>query len=111
MYKFVRNALGDAYRMELVDALAVRRAVRGTMKAALMSRPPLTNEAPTSRLLVRALFVAVSTSALGGTRTPNLLIRSQMLYPLSYERTLCSIPRPAPWLRPVQAVRTCAQRD
>ncbi len=25
--------------------------------------------------------------ALGGTRTPNLLIRSQMLYPLSYERT------------------------
>ena len=24
--------------------------------------------------------------ALGGTRTPNLLIRSQMLYPLSYER-------------------------
>jgi hypothetical protein len=27
-----------------------------------------------------------SLSALGGTRTPNLLIRSQMLYPLSYER-------------------------
>jgi hypothetical protein len=25
-------------------------------------------------------------SALGGIRTPNLLIRSQMLYPLSYER-------------------------
>ncbi len=25
-------------------------------------------------------------SALKGTRTPNLLIRSQMLYPLSYER-------------------------
>jgi hypothetical protein len=46
----------------------------------------LTKKALTSRLLVRALFVAVSTSALGGTRTPNLLIRSQMLYPLSYER-------------------------
>jgi hypothetical protein len=30
-------------------------------------------------------------SALGGTRTPNLLIRSQMLYPLSYERSHCSI--------------------
>ena len=29
--------------------------------------------------------------ALGGTRTPNLLIRSQMLYPLSYERSPCSI--------------------
>ncbi len=27
--------------------------------------------------------------ALGGTRTPNLLIRSQMLYPLSYERSWC----------------------
>ena len=32
-----------------------------------------------SLLLVRA-------GALGGSRTPNLLIRSQMLYPLSYER-------------------------
>ena len=29
--------------------------------------------------------------ALGGTRTPNLLIRSQMLYPLSYERSHSSI--------------------
>ena len=27
-----------------------------------------------------------SSRALGGIRTPNLLIRSQMLYPLSYER-------------------------
>jgi hypothetical protein len=27
-------------------------------------------------------------SALGGSRTPNLLIRSQMLYPLSYERLI-----------------------
>ena len=48
--------------------------------------------------------------ALGGTRTPNLLIRSQMLYPLSYERSTRSIPSLAPWLRPVQAVRACAQR-
>src|SRR5438270_13722493 len=29
-----------------------------------------------------------SVGALGGIRTPNLLIRSQMLYPLSYERRL-----------------------
>jgi hypothetical protein len=29
--------------------------------------------------------------ALGGTRTPNLLIRSQMLYPLSYERSRSSL--------------------
>jgi hypothetical protein len=28
----------------------------------------------------------VTPGALGGIRTPNLLIRSQMLYPLSYER-------------------------
>ncbi len=27
--------------------------------------------------------------AFGGIRTPNLLIRSQMLYPLSYERVNC----------------------
>jgi hypothetical protein len=30
----------------------------------------------------------VRCGALGGTRTPSLLIRSQMLYPLSYERRL-----------------------
>jgi hypothetical protein len=30
--------------------------------------------------------MAAELGALGGTRTPNLLIRSQMLYPLSYER-------------------------
>ena len=30
---------------------------------------------------------AAELGALGGTRTPNLLIRSQMLYPLSYERS------------------------
>jgi hypothetical protein len=41
-------------------------------------RPPLTPENVAPDLLV--------SSALGGTRTPNLLIRSQMLYPLSYER-------------------------
>ena len=32
------------------------------------------------------MFPQVRGGALGGTRTPNLLIRSQMLYPLSYER-------------------------
>ncbi len=32
-----------------------------------------------------------STRALEGTRTPNLLIRSQMLYPLSYERNALSL--------------------
>jgi hypothetical protein len=41
----------------------------------------------------------VKRSALGGTRTPNLLIRSQMLYPLSYERSHSSIPCLEGWLR------------
>ena len=35
---------------------------------------------------VPSLEPAAELGALGGTRTPNLLIRSQMLYPLSYER-------------------------
>ena len=39
--------------------------------------------------------------ALEGTRTPNLLIRSQMLYPLSYERI-------AVWLTPT--VRASASK-
>ena len=37
--------------------------------------------------MIKALTCGYS-GALGGTRTPNLLIRSQMLYPLSYERGL-----------------------
>ena len=47
---------------------------------------PLTNEALTSRCWSGPRSSLSQTSALGGTRTPNLLIRSQMLYPLSYER-------------------------
>lgn len=35
----------------------------------------------------QGVFLAVSTSAPEGIRTPNLLIRSQMLYPLSYGRS------------------------
>jgi hypothetical protein len=34
----------------------------------------------------RGMNLGLRVSALGGIRTPNLLIRSQMLYPLSYER-------------------------
>jgi hypothetical protein len=48
---------------------------------------------------------AVDLGALEGIRTPNLLIRSQMLYPLSYERSHCSISRPARWLRLVPTAR------
>jgi hypothetical protein len=41
----------------------------------------------------------LSLGALGGIRTPNLLIRSQMLYPLSYERRLCTSKR---WVTPAR---------
>ncbi len=34
-------------------------------------------------------FPLVKRGAPGGTRTPNLLIRSQVLYPLSYGRLFC----------------------
>jgi hypothetical protein len=36
----------------------------------------------------REVTSQVKRGALGGTRTPSLLIRSQMLYPLSYERRM-----------------------
>ena len=39
---------------------------------------------------VRRSFCLGLGGALGGIRTPNLLIRSQMLYPLSYERLLAT---------------------
>lgn len=35
----------------------------------------------------RAVLLCLNQSAPGGIRTPNLLIRSQMLYPLSYGRS------------------------
>jgi hypothetical protein len=44
----------------------------------------------------------VELGALGGTRTPNLLIRSQMLYPLSYERR-CDGQSTAQRARPAQS--------
>jgi hypothetical protein len=50
---------------------------------------------------------ACELGALGGTRTPNLLIRSQMLYPLSYERRACldSVRRPGSLLVAVGPAR------
>ena len=42
---------------------------------------------PSALSLVRWGLARLDVCALGGIRTPNLLIRSQMLYPLSYERT------------------------
>ena len=46
-----------------------------------------TTKALSSITAGQGLVVAVSTSAPEGIRTPNLLIRSQMLYPLSYGRS------------------------
>ena len=41
-----------------------------------------------------------------GTRTPNLLIRSQMLYPLSYGRMFCCRPTYHPTIRGGSGIRT-----
>ncbi|AKZ56715.1 hypothetical protein SAM23877_3670 [Streptomyces ambofaciens ATCC 23877] len=46
----------------------------------------------------RLLDGASGTCALGRIRTCNLLIRSQMLYPLSYECLSCSVLPPLPFL-------------
>ena len=64
-------------------AEAGRKRKRGTDSELGGALPlPITRVMPTRHLLLQ---VEVA-SALGGNRTPNLLIRSQMLYPLSYER-------------------------
>ena len=43
---------------------------------------------PLDQTVDSTAFSQVRVGALGGIRTPNLLIRSQMLYPLSYERSV-----------------------
>ena len=52
---------------------------------------------------------AADLGALGGTRTPNLLIRSQMLYPLSYERSHCSILHSGPSRRALESAGPLAR--
>ena len=53
-----------------------------TLGSAVGVNHPQERENPGSSTWLTWGFVC----ALGGIRTPNLLIRSQMLYPLSYER-------------------------
>jgi hypothetical protein len=53
---------------------------------------------------------ACDLGALGGTRTPNLLIRSQMLYPLSYERSHCSLLQSEPSRCVLETPRLTLQR-
>jgi hypothetical protein len=89
--------------------VGVRSSVSSTGEVALVAVSKASNfvkEAPTERVQARAgvlpaetrkpqrirqglvTRVSVSTrSAPGGIRTPNLLIRNQMLYPLSYGRS------------------------
>ena len=58
-----------------------RKPGRATTQATALTSGPVGKEkGPALRDLVFR--------APGGTRTPNLLIRSQMLYPLSYGRTV-----------------------
>ena len=62
----------------LAHAFGVERAMVAAAPAPGNSEGhPLTAE--------KMALACVNCGALGGTRTPNLLIRSQMLYPLSYE--------------------------
>ena len=73
------------------------RRSRATARSSTTSAPPGSSTVESTRLVPTEPFVGIraraesvaprdSASALGGIRTPNLLIRSQMLYPLSYER-------------------------
>ena len=50
------------------------------------TRPPTKTTPNPLRVQGHSDVLRHHTGALGGTRTPNLLIRSQVLYPLSYER-------------------------
>jgi hypothetical protein len=52
------------------------------------------------------VFSLVRYGAPEGTRTPNLLIRSQMLYPLSYGRMFCCRPTYHPTIRGGSGIRT-----
>jgi hypothetical protein len=72
--------------------------------ASLRHRPEPPQDRRTTGLLgCRRAMSWKDGGALGGTRTPNLLIRSQMLYPLSYERRAClnSVRRPGSLLAAV----------
>jgi hypothetical protein len=56
-----------------------------------LSRPLIGWSDMGGRLGIRPCLQPYCVRALEGTRTPNLLIRSQMLYPLSYERRTISL--------------------
>lgn len=58
----------------------------GVRKGGRVVGPPCRHVPGNTKAQVRECLPGLSRSALGGIRTPNLLIRSQMLYPLSYER-------------------------
>jgi hypothetical protein len=80
-------------------------------KSARVQFCAISGPAGTVRTTAAGASCLVRGGALGGTRTPNLLIRSQMLYPLSYERSPCSISVLASWLRRFRPSVPRAQRD
>ena len=73
---------GHLYPGEM-DRYADRLDTRPRMADAARIRP---DEPDEDRPGGGSVLTCGNSGALGGTRTPNLLIRSQMLYPLSYER-------------------------
>ena len=71
----VRRALRGGRDVKAADTLRVARLAK-LCHTARRTRKPRSE----------GVCLGFCVSALGGIRTPNLLIRSQMLYPLSYER-------------------------
>ena len=63
-------------------------AVSGSRAPTAQSPPGKDVDGPVRDRFASRPFCVSAASAPGGSRTPNLLIRSQMLYPLSYRRPM-----------------------
>jgi hypothetical protein len=77
--------IDDALDDHDLRSLARPRVNKSVSKPGGQMRTVVNNKGPDSRVMPGQR--PSCGCALGGIRTPNLLIRSQMLYPLSYERT------------------------
>jgi hypothetical protein len=89
----VRDAadLADLLRMGRLTHAWIAPGATRELRELVRHRAKLTALPSHCKAEVRAVLakcgIQVSFGAPGGTRTPNLLIRSQMLYPLSYGRS------------------------
>jgi hypothetical protein len=88
-----RAGLSDRFRVHDLRHAAASLMIQAAYPPKMLKMRPDDDEGQAGRGMI-SVSCLVRGGALGGTRTPNLLIRSQMLYPLSYERSQCSIPLP-----------------